>query len=117
CALPPKQVIIMEVAKDSFLRQVAKDRNEGTNSQLRLRGGYGTKTRIVLGFDLTHINLNEVKSAVLELHIAKTDEKWGRYGQPVDVHPLLSDFAEGDGLGAGVTWDCAIDTEIANMQP
>jgi hypothetical protein len=48
CALPPKRVIIVEVAKDSFLRQAAKDRNEGTNSRLRLKGGYGEKTRVVL---------------------------------------------------------------------
>ena len=129
CTLPPKQMVIVEVAKDSFLRQVAKDRNEGTNSRLRLKGGYGAKTRIVLGFDLAHINPDEVKSAVLELHIATIDKEWGRYGQPVDVHPLPSDFAEGTGLGAGVklafkangqgpgvTWNCAIDGEIANLQ-
>jgi fungalysin metallopeptidase (M36)/fungalysin/thermolysin propeptide len=117
CALPPKQIVIVEVAKDSFLRQLAKDRNEGTNSRLRLKGGYGEKIRIVLGFDLAHINPDEVKSAVLELHIATTDKEWGRYGQPVDAHPLPSDFAEGDGLGAGVTWNCAVDGEIANLQP
>ena len=130
CELPAKKVAIVEVAKDSFLRQAAKDRNDGASPRLRLKGGYGEKTRVVVGFDLAHINPDEVKSAVLELHIAKTDEEWGRYGQPVDVHPLLSDFAEGDGLGAGVslafktsgqglgvTWNCAIDGEIATLQP
>jgi hypothetical protein len=42
-------MIIVEVAKDSFLRQTAKDRNDGASPRLRLKGGYGEKTRVPRG--------------------------------------------------------------------
>ena len=53
---------------------------------------------------------------------------WGSNGRTVDAHRLLEDWAEGNGkgmevpgpeqtrgTGSGVTWNCAIDTDIENQ--
>jgi hypothetical protein len=82
-----------------------------------------------VAFDLTGINLAAVTSATLILTIADNMNNWGLSGRTVDAHRLMSDFAEGNGLqanvsaaqstrgnGAGVTWNCASDTEIGNQQ-
>ena len=117
------------VAKDSFVRQALINRNDGAGLRLRLQGLPGQKTRPVVGFDLAGIDLANVKSAVLQMTIASNDQQWGRFGRPVDAHPISTvfTFVEGNGFdagvpdplntpgnGIGVTWACSQDTAIEN---
>ena len=115
------------VEKDSFLRNGARNRNEGANPLLSVKAS--GKHRSLVSFDLSSISPTSVTSATLEITISDNANNWGQTGgRPVDAHPLLVDFAEGDGMamflpnaektrgnGLGVTWKCAIDTEIANQ--
>ncbi|MBK7593163.1 MAG: hypothetical protein IPI27_18445 [Betaproteobacteria bacterium] len=104
-------------------------RNEGQSPWLRLKGGVGTTTRLVLGFDLSGINLNDVKSAILKMTIAGTDQQWDVFGRTIDAHALVADFDEGNGIqigadpslmtlgtGTGATWKCPNDADISNSQ-
>ena len=113
--------------KDSFLRSGSKHRNEGANPLLHL----GENRRLVVGFDLTGIDIAAVASALIILTIEDDDPpgQWGSSGRTVDAHRLLEAFAEGDGKGMGlpgfeqtrgsgdgVTWKCGIDTAIENQK-
>jgi hypothetical protein len=75
-------------------------------------------------------------SATLRLYIEHNGNNWGPEGRTIDIHRILEDWSEGDGFndkpasmsssefnslktrgsGAGVTWKCAIDSEIQNQQ-
>ncbi len=111
--------------KDSFLRRGRKNHNEGANLLLHL----GNHRRLVIGFDLSGVDASAVTSATLVLTINDDHPpaRWSRHGRPVHVHRLLKDWVEGNGkalglpnpekthgTGEGVTWNCAIDTNIAN---
>jgi hypothetical protein len=115
--------------KDSFLRRGNPDRNEGANPGLRLQAA--GDNRVVVGFDQGAIDdFGEVTAATLVLTIAENAGNWGRKdNRTVAVHPLAVDFSEGNGQdagvpgteatrgsGPGVTWNCAIDVEIANQR-
>jgi hypothetical protein len=107
--------------KDSFLRPGFPDRNEGANPLLDL----GEDRRLVVGFDLSGVDTSAVSRATLVLTI--NDEippgNWSPSGRFVDAHRLLVDWVEGNGgestrgTGSGVTWNCAIDTAIENLEP
>jgi Putative metal-binding motif len=113
-------------SKDSFLRYRRHNINEGANEILVVRPSVAN--RPVVGFDLTSVNAAGVTSARLVLNVKRNRKHWGRSGQTVDVHPLLADFDEGNGktfmvfpgqrrgTGAGVTWECASDANIANTR-
>jgi hypothetical protein len=121
----------LTAVKDSFLRSGAADRNEGANPGLRIQAS--GHNRVVVAFDPDAIEAflaaNTLTTATLVLTIAENADNWGREGdRTVDAHPLTTDFAEGDGQnagvpgsestrgsGAGVTWHCAEDAEIANQ--
>ena len=111
--------------KDSFLRRGRKNHDEGANLLLHL----GNHRRLVIGFDLSGVDASAVTSATLVLTINDDHPpaRWSRHGRPVHVHRLLEDWVEGNGkalglpnpektpgTGEGVTWNCAIDTNIAN---
>ena len=115
--------------KDSFLRKGNPDRNEGANPGLRLQAS--GDNRVVVGFDQDAIDgFGNVSIATLVLTIAENADNWGQNNdRTVDAHPLAVDFAEGNGQnagvpaaqstrgsGPGVTWNCAVDAEIANQQ-
>ena len=113
--------------RDSFLRSGSKNRNEGANPLLNI----GDNRRLVVGFDLTGIDIAAVASALIVLTINDDDPpgSWGSSGRTVDIHALLEPFAEGDGKGLGlpgseqtrgsgdgVTWKCGIDSAIENQK-
>ena len=113
--------------KDSILRPGARDRNEGANPLLHL----GESRRLVVGFDLSAVNLSGLTSATLVLTINDDNDpgQWGPSGRTVDAHRLLEAFVEGNGkafglpnpdktrgTGSGVTWKCGIDTAIENQK-
>ncbi|MGH6691927.1 MAG: choice-of-anchor Q domain-containing protein [Gammaproteobacteria bacterium] len=126
--VPAGPVQVLTAAKDSFLRRGAPNLNEGLNPGLRLQAA--GDNRVVVGFEPDAIGSN-VTSATLVLTIAEIANNWGRRNdRTVDAHPLAVDFAEGNGKiaglpgsqstrgnGAGVTWNCAVDANIANLRP
>ncbi|MFZ2887323.1 MAG: DUF5050 domain-containing protein [Minisyncoccia bacterium] len=116
---------------DSFLRHGNPDRNEGANPQLRIQAS--GDNRVVVKFDEAAIDAfvaGGFTKATLVLTIGENADNWGTQNdRTVDAHLLSVDFAEGNGqnagvpgsqstrgTGAGTTWDCASDTNIANQQ-
>ncbi len=112
--------------RDSILRPGAKNRNEGINPLLHL----GESRRLVVGFDLSGVNVASVTNAQLVLTINDDNDpgNWGPSGRTVDAHSLLDAFVEGNGKGMnvpgseqtrgtghGVTWNCADDAAIENQ--
>jgi cysteine-rich repeat protein len=107
----------LAVQKDSFLRTIAHDKNEGANTILSVkRNGHH---RAVVGFDLSGKNPSEVVKATLVLTVKKNLQLWDG-GRAVEAHALNQDFPEGNGKkhqrgsGPGVTFECSTDTNIAN---
>ena len=114
---------VITADQDAFIRSGSKNLNEGANPLLII----SNNNRLLASFDLTGINTSGVTTARLILTINDDDPpgNWGSSGRTVDAHRLLEDFAEGNGknqglpgsertrgTGSGVTWNCAIDTEI-----
>ena len=140
---PGADIRVLDTVADSFLRKGAPNTNEGANPRLRLRSA--GRNRVVVGFDVEHreplhshfdanlppIPLGRVARAGLVLTIAENADHWGRHSsRTVDAHPMTADFVEGNGEsagineedatrgdGEGVTWACAVDTDIANRRP
>ena len=128
--------IILNPTKDAYMRKGKLWRNEGANPLLRVKGTEqgGGVNRALLGFDpqaiSDYLTTATFTKATLVLYIQDTNQKWGKKNnRSVDVHPLLTDFDEGNGLGGdlpgsestrgsgtGATWDCAADTDISNKQ-
>jgi hypothetical protein len=107
---------------DSILAPSSKTLNDGANPLLAV-----DTHRAVVAFDLTGIGAAGLTRVTLRLTLAKPATNWGGKGRLVSVHRLVRPFAEGNGQwfnlpessrtrgnGAGVTWDCAVDSEIAN---
>jgi hypothetical protein len=112
------------VNADSFLRDGADNTNEGANNQLRIQGS--GHNRVVVRFDMTGLTTTGLQSAMLVLNITENSDNWGATGRLVDAHRLLADWTEGNGhtvgsqpnfrgTGEGVTWNCAKDANISNM--
>ena len=121
--------LTLTAEKDSFLRRGNPDRNEGANPGLRLqatrRPGRG---RVRSGRDrrLRHPDHRDPGPD----HRRDRQQLGPDNNRTVDAHPLVVDFAEGNGKkagvpaaqstrgsGPGVTWNCAIDAQIANPRP
>ena len=109
--------------KDSYLRQGAPDTNEGGSLILRVKDA--GNNRALVHMDLTGEDLNGLIEATLVLSVSYAADNWGD-GRLVFAHELQSDWTEGNGwvagnsdrgTGAGVTWKCASDGDIANHVP
>lgn len=125
-AITPIGDIDIAVTSDSMLRAGAKNTNEGANPVVSVSGDGGT--RIVLDFGSKPSSPpGPVPSAVLRLTVRENLGNWGQ-GKYISVYPLMEAFTEGNrsdwglhpadrvrGTGAGVTWNCASDTNIANQ--
>lgn len=134
--IPPSNVVIttgptvVAAQMDAFVYTGPPNTNEGANPRLRVQSG--GKNRALVAFDPTLIDEfvaeQGLSSATLALTIAALGGDWGG-GRDVDAHPLLEEFVEGNGKrsglhprdsfpgeGAGVTWRCAVDTDISNLQ-
>ena len=112
---------------DSFLQSARRTSNEGGNQYLVLET-FGRK-RPVVRFDLS-AETRTISQATLILTLARPTNKWRISREMVDVHRLLESFVEGNGsvwgqpselrergTGAGVTWNCVRDENIANRIP
>ena len=116
-------VLTLTAEKDSSLRADDKHANEGANPRLHLRAP--SPRRVVAAFDLSDVDLAGVLRAWLVLTIVANSNDWNGSNKLVDAHPLLQDFTEGNGAvagvaapnrgtGAGTTFKCPTDTNIAN---
>jgi len=116
-------------SKDSYLRKVFSNTNEGDNENLLVAflGSY----RTIVAFDQPQIAAatqgKTLQSAKLNLYINKNFNDWGSSGRDIEVRPLLSSWTEGNGInefipipkvgtGSGVTWNCATDSNISNYK-
>jgi hypothetical protein len=120
--------VVLVATKDAFLREGADDANEGANERLRVQSS--GHNRVLVGFDLSGCSTVNLISATPVMTIGENSSNWGASGQLVDVHPLLTDWTQGigrndvmvggppsiRGTGPGVTWNCAIDTDISNQR-
>lgn len=115
--------------RDSFISGWWRIRNlnEGANSSLVVR--WLGKRRAVVGFDINGISKEGLEKVTLVLNIKGRTKYWGRRGRMVDLYNLNQSFTEGNGAnsgkpwrhrergdGAGVTWNCATDTDISNRK-
>ena len=108
---------------DSIMAPGSKNLNDGANALLVV-----DTHRTVVAFDLTGVPITGLRRVVLRLTLAEPATSWGSQGRLVSVHRLAVPFAEGNGQwfdlpgnsrtrgnGPGVTWNCAVDGEIADM--
>jgi hypothetical protein len=132
CVPSVKLPTVVRVQKDSTLVIGAPNRNERASPQLHLRpvsGGGTNMMRIVLGFNLSNINRDNIESARLVMTVQNNPGGWGQRGRNVVVRPLkTASFPEGNGRwlgvtatqktagsGVGVTWNCNVDSNISNV--
>jgi hypothetical protein len=126
--------ITLDVDKDSFIRNGAKNTNEGDNTILMVQKA-GNK-RTLVSFDLSNYEGQQVSSATLKLYVTYNGGNWGKHNdRMIEVHKLLSDWTEGNGAnfiprnlddddeptknkgtGSGVTWACSTDSNISNKK-
>lgn len=110
-------------AGDTYLRSGEPNRNQGAGLFMRLQAN--GNNRSMVRFDQatleSAIGNGTVLSAKLRLTITDNGNNWGTTGRPVDLHRLLSNWAEGNGTendrgtGSGATWNCATDSNISNQ--
>jgi parallel beta-helix repeat protein len=107
---------------DGILAPSSRNLNDGANPRLVV-----DTHRTVVAFDLTGIVAAGLSRVTLRLTLAEPAINWGGAGRFVSVHRLGASFAEGNGQwfglpsesrtrgsGPGVTWNCAVDSSIAN---
>ena len=110
---------------DSIMAPGSKNLNDGANALLAV-----DTHRTVVALDLTGVPITGLRRVTLRLTLAEPATGWGGQGRLVSVHRLVVPFAEGNGQtfdlpgstrtrgnGPGVTWNCAVDGEIANSMP
>lgn len=118
---------ILTSSKDSFIKKGPPNENEGANTILRLYGS--EKNRVLVAFDIEGITILGLKKARLVLNIKESENNWSPNGRIITSHRILTEWVEGNGYnsgvkgkpdkgsGQGVTWNCAIDQDIANNKP
>jgi hypothetical protein len=125
-----EQTATIPVAADTYVRQVAQNANEGGSPFLSVRALIDHHG--LVRFDQSAIEAavggNILQSAVLRMTIVQNSGYWGPNGQDVAAHRLNVEWAEGNGAqldiqppawtrgtGSGATWNCAVDSNIANI--
>ncbi len=107
---------------DSYIKKDSPNENEGASTVIKLdKNGKG---RGLIRFDETQIQnavgTNQNFTAKLQLTITNNDNNWGSNGRNIGLHRLFKDWTEGNGTetnrgtNSGTTWNCAIDSNIAN---
>jgi hypothetical protein len=113
-------------SKDSYLRKLLPNINEGENQNLFVT--YLGSDRTLVAFDQAQIAEavagKTLQSATLNMYINYNFNDWGS-GRDIEARPLTVTWEEGNGYneniivpvkgtGSGVTWNCAVDTNINN---
>ncbi|MFY9822528.1 MAG: DNRLRE domain-containing protein, partial [Thermoanaerobaculia bacterium] len=103
------QTFTLQSVADSTLKQSPANQNRGSDSTLQLAGD----GRVLVRFDQAAIaaavGSGRLVSASLELFVHSTSGSWGPDGRPIEAHLVTAPWTE-----AGVTWNCAVDTNPAN---
>jgi hypothetical protein len=117
-------IVTIQPNKDSFITKDRGNVNDGANPNLQVRR---TDTqRTLIAFNQTDIAQasqgKKLQSATLKMFITENSNSWGS-GRTIELHLLRTGWTEGNGTytlngfrgtGAGVTWNCPTDTNIAN---
>ncbi len=143
---PPPPIITLASSKDSDIKRLLPNLNDGANEALTLQRF--DFSRIVVAFDITDIELDGLKSATLVMALKEgpepplSDEANGLFAllamymkleiereMMLDAHRLRVDWSEGNGdldssrlrdmelgSGPGVTWNCPNDVNIHNTR-
>lgn len=109
---------------DTSISLLLPNHNEGASRTLRVAAI--DDSRALVRFDEAQIQSavgsGTLVSAQLSLQIVLNAADWGRTGRAIDLHRLTSDWTEGTGTllsaghGAGATWSCATDANVANFR-
>jgi hypothetical protein len=118
----PQSVSLSPLA-DTYVRSGQSNHNQGGSQfmQIQSSGSNRGLVRFDQGSLQSMVGGGTVLSAKLRLTITDNGDNWGATGRTVDVHRLLSDWAEGNGTendrgtGTGATWSCVIDNLIQNQ--
>jgi hypothetical protein len=120
----------LAAAADTYVRQGQNDTNEGASPFLRVRDS--GNNRALVRFDQADlegaIGMGAPTSAKLRLMITDNRDNWGPTGRSVSAHRMTAAWTEGNGFvdgnqpadrgtGAGATWHCAVDSDIADHEP
>lgn len=122
-----QNAIIMPIS-DSYIKQGSQNENEGASSFIRLQStGHN---RGMVKFDEGQIQAavgnSQNYTAKLQFTITDNGNNWGTNGRTIEAHRLIQDWLEGNGFidgnspsnrgtGSGITWNCSIDSNIANQ--
>jgi hypothetical protein len=106
------QTFTLQAVADSTLKQSPANKNRGSDLTLQLAGD----GRVLVRFDqdaiAAAVGSGRLVSASLELFVHSTTGSWGPDGRPIEAHLVTAGWTE-----AGVTWNCATDTNPANNKP
>jgi hypothetical protein len=117
------QTFTLAPTANNFIRAGGPHRNEGANTYMQLQAS--GDNRSLVKFDQSAIaatvGSGTVTSARLELTIlGDSGTGWSTSGRTIDLHRMLADWLEGNGTendrgtGSGVTWACAVDSDISD---
>ncbi len=119
---------MLQPSADSYIKQGAQNENEGSSSFLRLQSS--GHNRGLIKFDQSQIQAavssSSNFSAKLRFTISSNSNGWGSSGRTINLHRFTKGWLEGNGFnseqnpsskgtGSGVTWNCAIDSDIHNQ--
>jgi hypothetical protein len=103
--------VTVNVLGDTYIRGNSANANQGGDTVVHLQ--QSGKNRGLLFFDTNAIRQavtpGSLVSATLELTISSTATNWGTSGHPIALHRLKKGSAENS-----ATWNCAIDSSVAN---
>ena len=104
----------VDVAEDTYLKQGSANKNQGTETSVRLRSS--GKNRALLRFDEAALagalGGGSVTQATLVLTISDNGDNWGSSGRTIDLHRMLQGWTE-----QGATWNCPDDANTGNSSP
>lgn len=120
---PEPETINLSPIADTYIRSGQPNRNHGSDTEMQLRSSGDNRTLLRFDQDALEgsIGNGTILSAKLRLIIADNGNNWGSTGRTVDLYRMLTDWVEGNGTqndrgtGSGVTWSCAIDSNVANQ--
>lgn len=109
---------------DTYVKSGSDNRNTGAGLFMRLQASGDNRGLVRFDQATLQSTIGSSSSALisvkLRLTITDNGNNWGT-GRTIDVHRLLQDWTEGNGTettrgsGAGATWECGSDTNIANQ--
>lgn len=104
----------LSASGDTYVRGGQQNQNQNSDTFLRVQssGPNRTLVRFTQAQIAAAIGGGTLVSATLELFIQFNQNNWGATGRTVSAHRITVDWTE-----AGATYNCPIDTNLANQQP